>query len=65
MTDTAILEWKCLMKDFYKLDMEDVEGIARTMSKLHEQEDYMESKGFTMGINKVITPQGRVIHADT
>lgn len=53
------------MKAFYRLDLEDVRGITRAMSKLNEQEDYMESKGFTIGINKIITPQGKVIHADT
>jgi len=52
MTDTEVLDWKDKSK-VYKEKSSTVNWIL-----LKEQEEYMATKGFLIGYNFVITPQG-------
>ncbi len=58
MTDTTILEWKLLMKQLRESNALDSN---ENWKKLKRHEDYMVMKGFLIGFNKVITPQGETV----
>ena len=55
MIDTEVLDWKDKLKAYKG------KPSTRNWTLVKEQEEYMTTKGFLIGYNFVITPQGEKI----
>jgi len=53
--DTLMMEWKALKE---QLENANVRDAPNCWLILREHEEYMESKGFVINFNEVISPEG-------
>ena len=56
--DTLLLEWRGLKE---QLDTCNVKQQESAWIILKEHEEYMESKGFIINFNSILSPQGEIV----